>query len=115
MYIGSKLREIRTERSLKQDAMATELGISQSGYAKLERNEHEVNSEKLEYFAAKLGIEPVDLLEPKYTFNTYNNGQAAINLHNYNSLSEKHIATLEKYIEVLQEKIDKLEKQDDEI
>lgn len=109
MYIGIKLREIRKERKLKQEAMAEELGISQSGYAKLERNEHEVNSEKLETYAELLGIQPAELLEPKYTFNTYNQAQAAVNMHNHNTLSEKHIATLEKYVAILEDKIKRSE------
>jgi transcriptional regulator with XRE-family HTH domain len=91
--------------------MAELLGISQATYTKMERNIHEVNSEKLKNFAEKLEINKEDLMEidEKYTIN--NNGTAHDSqffVHNHN-FSEKLEQLYIDKIAMLEDKIKWLE------
>lgn len=81
MKIGNKLRTIRLERNLKQENMADLLGLSQSGYNKIERNLHDVSQEKIEAFAEKLAIKIEDLLEldTQYIQEVHNNNNTIEN------------------------------------
>ena len=45
----NKLRRLRKEKNLKQSDMATKLGISQSTYSIIERNEYDKDKNKNEY------------------------------------------------------------------
>jgi transcriptional regulator with XRE-family HTH domain len=116
MKIGDNLRKIRLERGLKQENMADLLGLSQSGYNKIERNLHDVNQEKLEIFAEKLEIKKEDLLDidTKYIQENHNNKieQQHQNqtVHNYNQdLTNELIASYKNQHKLYEEKIAWLE------
>ena len=123
MKIGNNLRKIRIERGLKQENMADLLGLSQSGYNKIERNLHDVNQEKLEFFAEKLAVKLEDLLELDTNYmqenhnNTIENNAQNQNIYkcnqeltneliasykNQNKLYEEKIAWLEEKIRILE-------------
>jgi len=116
MKIGNNLRKIRIERGLKQENMADLLGLSQSGYNKIERNLHDVNQEKLEVIAEKLDIKKEDLLEldTKYIQENHNNTieKLAQNQHFYSyneSLMNELVASYKNQVKLLEEKIQFLE------
>ena len=62
VYIGEKLREIRTRRLLTQDELAGKAGVSQSTIANIERDNAEPQFRTIRKLAKALDIEPTDLL-----------------------------------------------------
>lgn len=116
MKIGNNLRKIRLERGLKQENMADLLGLSQSGYNKIERNLHDVNQEKLEIFAEKLEIKKEDLLDidTSYIQEVHNNtiDKQAQNQHFYNyneQITNELILSYKNQNKLYEEKITWLE------
>ncbi|NRF40236.1 helix-turn-helix domain-containing protein [Pedobacter foliorum] len=55
MHLGRKISRIRELRGMKQEALATELGISQQAISKLEQSE-EIEDSTLEKIAVVLGV-----------------------------------------------------------
>ncbi len=62
VYIGEKLREIRTKRLLTQDELAEKAGVSQSTIANIERNNAEPQFRTIRKLAKALDIDPTELL-----------------------------------------------------
>jgi len=60
--IGDKIKFIRELRGYKQDFIATQLGISQNGYGKIERGETDVPYSRLEQISEVLNISLEDLV-----------------------------------------------------
>ena len=73
-HIGRKISRIRELRGMKQDALATELGISQQAISKLEQSE-QVEDSTLEKVATALGIsiEAIKNFSEDSIFNYFNN------------------------------------------
>lgn len=117
MKIGNNLRKIRIERGLKQENMADLLGLSQSGYNKIERNLHDVNQEKMDAFAEKLDVKKEDLLEldTKYIQEVHNHNtidKQAQNQHFYTyneNLMNELISSYKNQVKLLEEKVSFLE------
>ena len=63
VYIGDKLREVRTKRLLTQDELADKAGVSQSTIANIERNNAEPQFRTIRKLAKALDIDPTELLE----------------------------------------------------
>ena len=62
VYIGEKLREVRTRRLLTQDELADRAGVSQSTIANIERDNAEPQFRTIRKLAKALDIEPTELL-----------------------------------------------------
>jgi transcriptional regulator with XRE-family HTH domain len=62
VYIGEKLREVRTRRLLTQDELADNAGVSQSTIANIERDNAEPQFRTIRKLAKALDIEPTELL-----------------------------------------------------
>jgi len=62
VYIGEKLREVRTRRLLTQDELAEKAGVSQSTIANIERDNVEPQFRTIRKLAKALDIEPTELL-----------------------------------------------------
>ena len=62
MHLGRKISRIRELRGMKQEALATELGISQQAISKLEQS-HEIEDSTLEKIANVLGVTPQAIKE----------------------------------------------------
>ena len=62
VYIGEKLREVRTRRLLTQDELAEKAGVSQSTIANIERDNAEPQFRTIRKLAKALDIEPTELL-----------------------------------------------------
>ena len=75
MGIGTKIRQIRDLKGLNQENMANELGISVTGYGKIERNEVSVNYERLKQISTVLGVKVEHLIgfDNNLALNNFNN------------------------------------------
>ena len=62
VYIGEKLREVRTKRLLTQDELAEKAGVSQSTIANIERNNAEPQFRTIRKLAKALDVDPTKLL-----------------------------------------------------
>lgn len=112
MKIGTKIRAIREQKKYSQEYMAELLQMSVNGYGKIERNEVDVNIEKLQKIADALDIQPENLLSEGLSFNM--NGDNYNNLYYFSTIYDQS-AKIEKLyqeqIELLKEKITALEAQ----
>ncbi len=62
VYIGEKLREVRTKRLLTQDELAEKASVSQSTIANIERNNAEPQFRTIRKLANALDIDPTEFL-----------------------------------------------------
>ena len=62
VYIGEKLREVRTKRLLTQDELAEKASVSQSTIANIERDNAEPQFRTIRKLAKALDIDPTELL-----------------------------------------------------
>jgi transcriptional regulator with XRE-family HTH domain len=71
--IGQKIRRIREYRDLSQDSVAMEMGMSPSGYSRIERDEVSITVDKLNRLAEILKVSLLDLVSPEESivFNNY--------------------------------------------
>lgn len=60
--ILTKIREIRKKKGYKQAALAEELGISQSTYAKIEKGQQKLSLETFLSISQILSVTPTDIL-----------------------------------------------------
>jgi len=74
LHIGRKISRIRELRGMKQEALATELGISQQAISKIEQS-FEVEDTALEKIASVLGVtaEAIKNFSEEAVFNYFNN------------------------------------------
>jgi len=117
LKIGNRLLTAREERKLSQVDMAEILGVSQSVYSRLERNESSADLEQLVNFSKTLQIPIQDFLPEILSFNSNNqnnhNGQGLVlgNVYYYadksleqeNAFLKEKNALLEREIQNLQE------------
>jgi transcriptional regulator with XRE-family HTH domain len=113
--IGTKIRQIRDLKGLNQENMANELGLSVTGYGKIERNEVSLKYDRLIQISEVLGITVEDLIgfDNNLALNNYNNKvKRQIATYNFpielKQLYEDKIKLLEEKIKLLEEKINKL-------
>nr|WP_121269919.1 helix-turn-helix transcriptional regulator [Pedobacter schmidteae] len=113
VHIGRKISRIREIRGIKQDALATELGVSQQAISKIEQSE-EVEDSTLEKIAAVLGL-TIDGIknfsEEGITnyFNTFNDNSGSGAFFS----STNHHCTfnpIDKVVELYNEKVELLER-----
>ena len=62
VYIGDRLREVRTRRLLTQEELAQKSGISPSTVANIERDHREPHFRTIRKLAEALGVDPTELL-----------------------------------------------------
>ena len=118
VHIGRKISRIREIRGIKQDFLATELGVSQQTISKIEQSE-EVEDSTLEKIATALGItvEGIKNFNEEAIFNiignTYHDNSASLNYQcSFNPLDkivqlyDEKVALLER---LLQSEIEKNE------
>jgi transcriptional regulator with XRE-family HTH domain len=112
MKIGHKIRQLREGRNLSQENMAEALKISVTGYGKIERNEVDINIERLQEIAQALQTKPEDILafDEKYIFNSYDKSVVTGQVINNTSISDPERKLYEAHIALLNEKIAWLEK-----
>ncbi|HCR77576.1 MAG TPA: hypothetical protein DIW37_14455 [Chryseobacterium sp.] len=116
MSLGTKLRELRTERNLSQTQVAMELDISQTAYCKWESDQTKPGIDNLLKISEFYETDIYNLLENKdgnHNFNnTYDNSNVnnAVETINYN-ISDKLVEQYEARIKELQERNQELKDQ----
>jgi len=111
-HVGRKIERIRELRGLKQEALASALGISQQAVSKLESSE-EVDDERLKRVAEALGVTPeaIHNFNEEALFNninnTFNDNSALIN-YQFNPI-EKIVELYERLLKSEREKVEILQ------
>ena len=110
-----KIKEIRKQKGYSLENMATELGISESGYRKIENNQTTLSLEKFIRIAAILNVPVYELAGEKSHREYYQNNndkgtfighQEFENYYQENKeITQKLISNLESNIKHLQEEI----------
>jgi transcriptional regulator with XRE-family HTH domain len=62
VLFGRRVRQLRTERGVSQEAFAHQIQIDRSYFGSIERGERNVSLENICLIAAGLGVEPAELL-----------------------------------------------------
>lgn len=81
MNTGSNIRKIRELKNLKQEYVASQLGITQQQYSEIERNKVDIKESRLREIAQILQVKPEDILsfDEKQIFNVYDNQNPTVN------------------------------------
>ncbi len=62
VYVGEKLKEIRTRRLLTQEELAARAGVSAATVVNVERNNQEPHFRTIRKLAKALDVDPTELL-----------------------------------------------------
>ncbi len=109
MIVAPKIKKIREIKGFSQEFMAKELGMSQSSYSRIEKDDNELNFKRLTEISKIFDIKPLDIInfDDKNVFNNTNN-EVVINTGDYYAYSKKEkelyetrITHLEKEVEFL--------------
>jgi len=63
MSITSKIRKLRNEKGFSQEYMAGRLGITQSAYCKIEKEDRKINFDNFNKIAVVLEIDMLKIIE----------------------------------------------------
>lgn len=107
--IGNKIRLLREEKGLSQDNMAFALDITQSNYARLEKDDNRISVPRLIIIAKTLETTVTELVGEKANnvVNQNNNHEAVTYLQSTFHSDKEHIQTLKDEIEYLKKLLDK--------
>ncbi len=94
MRVGNNIREARERKKWSQEYMAEMLGLSVNGYGKIERNEVDVNIERLQSIAGILEVRAEDLIQNSVVFNNIGN-----NYNIYSTIYQQQSTKIEKLYE----------------
>ena len=98
---------VREDRKMTQSEMADFLGLSQSAYSRMERNEVSAELEDLFSYARKLNVPIQEFLpETMAIHNNSDNGQVGFVIGNFYNYGDKE---LEHQNEILKNKVEQLE------
>ena len=119
LQIGQKIKKLRELKNFTQSHLASELGITQSAYSKMELGETEVSYSKLTKIADVLGVTPEEIMtfNEQMIFNVMHNQTGngfVINkgfAEGEKKLYEDQIAHLLEEISYLKKVLDKLLKE----
>lgn len=102
--IGDRLKRIREFKGMRQESVAQELGLSTSGYGKIERGESSLSLDRLEKIARALDVSALDILKYDdsivFNINTMNSSAPNGIVHNY-ALNEDERNMLVEQIKTL--------------
>ena len=99
MEFKHKLRELREAKNWSQEEMAEKLGMSVTGYGKIERGDTKLQFEKMVQIAKVLNVGILDLVEfdePKFIWNVGENNTTGDNNITYYGDQSAVICELEK-------------------
>ena len=107
--IGNKIRLLREEKGLSQENLAFALDITQSNYARLEKDDNRISVPRLIIIAKTLETTVTELVgEKPNTVVTQNTQRDAFAYFQSTFQSDKeHIQTLKDEIEYLKKMVDK--------
>jgi len=114
LHIGRKISRIRELRGMKQETLATELGISQQAVSKIEQST-EIEDSALEKIAAVLGVSKEAIKnysDEAVIYNIQNNydGSTVSHSPNYQYNHQCTFNPIDKIVELYNEKIALLER-----
>ena len=112
MHLGRKISRIRELKGMKQETLASLLGVSQQAVSKLEQSEH-VEEDRLEEVGKALGVTSEAIKnfnEEAIIYNIQNNSDTSTN----NSIINYQFNPFEKIVE-LYERMLKLEREKNEL
>ena len=120
LQLGQKIKKLRELKNFTQSHVASELGITQSAYSKMELGETELSYSKLTKIAEVLGMAPEEIMtfNEQMIFNVMHNQTGngfVVNkgfTENEKKLYEDQIAQLKEEITYLKKVLDKLLKID---
>jgi transcriptional regulator with XRE-family HTH domain len=101
--IGNKIRLLREERGLSQENIAAELNMTQSNYARLEKDDNRINLPRLITIAHTLNTTVTELVGEKANniVNQHNNKEAITYLQSTFQADREHIQSLKEEIDFL--------------
>lgn len=107
--IGNKIRLLREEKGLSQENLAQVLDITQSNYARLEKDDNRISVPRLILIANTLETTVTELVGEKANnvVNQNNNHEAITYLNATFQSDKEHIQTLKDEIEYLKKMVDK--------
>ena len=107
--IGNKIRLLREKKGLSQENLASALNITQSNYARLEKDDNRLSVPRLILIARALETTVTELVGEKANtvVNQNNNQEAVTYLHANFQADKDHIQTLKDEIEYLKKMVDK--------
>jgi transcriptional regulator with XRE-family HTH domain len=116
--VGNKIKKIRELRNFSQEYMADKLGISQSQFSKIEKDESEVSISRLQEISDVFNMKIEDILsfDERFIFNSFNNEQSAVNIYNQQiteqmqKLYEDKIKLMEELLKLKDQEILRLKK-----
>jgi transcriptional regulator with XRE-family HTH domain len=108
--IGNKIRLLREERGLSQENMASALEMTQSNYARLEKDDNRISVPRLVVIARTLDITITELVGEKANnvVNQHNNQEAVTYLQSTFQADREHIQTLKDENEYLKKMLEKV-------
>ena len=107
--IGNKIRILREEKGFSQENLASALDITQSNYARLEKDDNRISVPRLIVIARTLETSVTELVGEKANnvINQNHNQEAVTYLHANFQADKEHIQTLKDEIEYLKKMVDK--------
>ncbi|MCG2429691.1 helix-turn-helix domain-containing protein [Aequorivita xiaoshiensis] len=102
--IGNKIRKMRENLSISQDAMASELEVTQSNYGRLEKDDNRLNVPKLKKIAEVIVISVSFLFDEKNARiinQQHNETASAYNVETHVQADKEHINSLKEEIDFL--------------
>lgn len=102
MRINEKIRQLREQHQLSQENMADKLGMSVTGYGKIERGEVHSNLSRLEQISEVFDMDICELLSFGENDKVYFNNTVSDSNHSNNFLFAVGNDNLEKVIQQLQ-------------
>ena len=102
MKINEKIRQLREQHQLSQENMADKLGMSVTGYAKIERGEVRSNLPRLEQISEVFDMDICELLSYEESEKVYFNNSVTESTNSNNFLFAVGNDNLEKAIQQLQ-------------
>ena len=113
MDVIENIRSIRKNKGISHEAMAVNLGISQTAYTKIERRETKLTIDRLQKIAEILEVQLGDLLEVEpqsFHQEIHNNTGTAITHQKVETLYQENREVYEKLLAAKDEQIALLKK-----
>lgn len=117
MQIGEKIRKIREMKGLKQENIATALGMSVTAYGNLERGDSNLTFEKLEQIAGVLEVTVQDIVSmpDELTINNFQPNHGVQFGSNYGHVTPPEMDGYKVAIAELQKQVEYLKQQNSDL
>lgn len=111
MHIGTKIKQLREEKRFSQSEMAELLGMSQSAYSRIERDETPVLMDDVIRFAKALNIPIIDFLPDtikNHFINDHGQGGPNLVMGDFHYHQNGDMESQKLLIQLLQKVLDKM-------